>query len=72
MKIRIRPKAGLKVPHPMSQKFLHPDGEMVIRSSYWIRRLRDEEVEEIPLESPKTEIKTTQKQSKKNKVEVES
>ena len=71
MKIKIKPKEGLKVPHPMSQKFLHPDGEMVIRSSYWIRRLRDGEVEEIPVESPKAENKTAQKK-KQNKMEVGS
>jgi hypothetical protein len=73
MKIKIRPKAGLKVPHPLSQKFLHPDGEMVIRSSYWIRRIKDGDVEEISQElSPQAESKTKEKKKSNKSVEVES
>jgi len=69
MKIRIRPKEGLKVPYPMSKRFLNPEGEEVERSSYWIRRLRDKDVEEVQVEKPKPAPK---KNKSTKKMEVES
>lgn len=42
--IKIKPKNGLIVLKPDGSK-LNPAGETVERSSYWIRRLKDGDVE---------------------------
>ena len=62
-KKKIKPtQEGLKVPFPMSNRCLAPDGEMVIWSSYWTRRQKEGSIEEVK-EAPKpkaTKKKITQ------------
>lgn len=69
MKFKLRPKKGVKVPYPMSQRMLSEDGEEVSRSSYWLRRIKDGDVEEV-LE-PKAKASNKKSRSTK-KMEVES
>ena len=44
MKIKIKPKDGLKVVHPDSKRAIAAEGEEVVQSSYWLRRLADGDV----------------------------
>ncbi len=48
------PKKGVKVPFPLSRKFLKESGQLVEMSSYWIRRIKDGDVleGEIKKENP--------------------
>jgi len=44
--LNIKPKAGLDVLDPVSFAPLAADGEAKPRNTYWLRRLRDGDVEE--------------------------
>ncbi len=46
--LHIKPKAGLDVIDPVSFAPLAAEGESKPRNTYWLRRLRDGDVEEIP------------------------
>jgi len=71
-KIMVRPtKKGLKVPFPMSQRFLNEEGEMVHRSSYWIRRMKEGDVEEVKADNAKSS-KSKKTKEKSTSMEVES
>jgi hypothetical protein len=48
--IHIRPLKGLRIPHPLSRKELRQTGEWVERTTYWIRRLHQGDVEIVPEE----------------------
>lgn len=49
----VRPKIGLTVPMP-DGTILPPEGATVPRDTYWLRRLRDGSVTQIPtLKDPK-------------------
>lgn len=57
--MHVKPKAGGQVPDPDKGGFLPPDGRHVELTSYWLRRLRDGDVEEVP-------AKTKPKESRKS------
>lgn len=45
--IRIKPRAGLRVLYPGTTQALPAEGGSVPASSYWLRRLRDGDVEKV-------------------------
>jgi hypothetical protein len=45
--IRLKPRAGLLVPYPGTNKPLPAEGANVTDSTYWRRRLRDGDVEVV-------------------------
>lgn len=49
--VTLRPKAGLRVPDPKTGKPIAAEGQRVRLDRYWLRRLRDGDVE--PVEKPK-------------------
>lgn len=76
--MKVKPtKEGLKVPYPLSQRYLKAEGEKVPNSKYWRRRLKEKcvvEVDETKAptgEKIKAPAKTSAK-SRTNKMEVES
>lgn len=44
MKIKIKPKEGLKVVHPDTKRAISAEGEEVEQTSYWLRRLAEGDV----------------------------
>ncbi|MBI4209527.1 MAG: DUF2635 domain-containing protein [Deltaproteobacteria bacterium] len=57
VEIFLKPRSGLKVRDPKTHRPLPPEGMKVRKSVYWMRRLRDRDVEiikPIPL-NPHTE-----------------
>lgn len=52
--IKLKPAKGLKVKKPNDLTWLNEEGEEVEKDSYWIRRLKDGDVELI---TPKTRKK---------------
>lgn len=44
MKIKVKPKEGLKVVHPENGRALAAEGAEVEQSSYWLRRLAEGDV----------------------------
>lgn len=53
----LKPKVGLSVPHPLSKRFLLAEGESVIYSTYWRRRVLDGDVSIIEkIEKQKPEV----------------
>lgn len=57
----IKPKEGLKVRNPETGKHLNKDGEIVKNSSYWLRRLNDQDVilvKEIAVKKTESKNKT--------------
>ena len=44
-RIHVRPKAGLQIFDPMTRRPIPEDGAVVARTPYWLRRLRDGDVE---------------------------
>jgi len=71
--IKVKPRKDLKVPYPESRRFLPAQGADVPRNRYWIKRLKDgdvEEVESAPKEEKKDdakEVKTDEAPKKKTK-----
>lgn len=47
----LKPKEGLEVHHPRSPKKLKAEGERVVKSTYWQRRLWDGDVFEYQPEA---------------------
>jgi len=47
-RVYVKPAEGLKVRHPDARRHLHAAGEAVPRTSYWLRRLADGDVSEVP------------------------
>lgn len=43
----LKPKDGLNVPNPLTKLNLNKDGEPVVMSTYWVRRLKDGDVVEV-------------------------
>ena len=76
MKIKLKPaRPGLKVPFPMSKRYLLEDGESVEKSSYWCRRMAEgdaveckEDSKKEPIKAPKKEVEPKIKKSKASKV----
>lgn len=65
MKIKIKPKEGLKVIKPQSKMALKEEGEEVEQSTYWLRRI---ECGDVILEKPvQQESSKDQKSSKGGK-----
>ena len=68
--LKIKPRAGVLVPYPMSNKMLNKDGADVEKSSYWLRRIKDGDVIEIKPEpkqeiiKPKSKVKTKKETNK--------
>lgn len=60
-RILVKPKAGLHIRDPKTTLPLPPEGRVVEKRSFWLRRAREgavtiEKVEE-PKEAPKTKVK---------------
>lgn len=52
--IKVKPVQGAVVRDPETKKLLAASGEMKPQNSYWLRRLRDGDVEEVkPLKGAK-------------------
>lgn len=51
--VNVKPKAGLPIRKENGQ-LLAEDGELVIASAYWARRLNEGDIVEVAAESPKT------------------
>lgn len=72
-KMKLRPtRKGLKVPFSMSQKYLKEEGESVKMSSYWIRRMKEGDVEEVKEEEKPKAVSKKKTRSTTKKVEAES
>lgn len=62
-KIFVKPKDGKRVMDPATKRALLPEGGLVEKTSYWMRRLAGGEVELVeqkqstPVVKPKVEIK---------------
>ena len=65
-KVLLKPKEGLKVPHPLSNRFLDPKGEKVSLVSYWARRLQDGDVEVVEKERPSAKKESPVKSKERN------
>jgi hypothetical protein len=50
-RIMIKPQNNLKVYNPISKKFIAPEGEIVLESTYWLRLERQGDIK-ITLEKP--------------------
>lgn len=61
MKIHIMPAKGKKVRRPDTKEFLSENGELVEKSSFWVRRLQDQDVVLIQPQ----EVKEAKKQGDK-------
>lgn len=59
--IFVKPSPGLVVRDPINGQILAAEGEVKPRSTYWLRRLRDGDVQEGPL--PAAEVPATEKRS---------
>ncbi len=72
-KFTIKPsREGLKVPYPMSgTRFLSADGDSVLKSSYWIRRIMQGDAVEVKEEKKKVK-KEEVKKSKKSEASLKS
>jgi hypothetical protein len=46
--MRVQPKPGVLVRHPVTKQPLPPGGAEVEDSSFWLRRLRDGDVGAVP------------------------
>jgi len=57
--MHVKPIAGRQVPDPEKGGILPSDGRVVELTSYWLRRLRDGDVVEVP-------AKTKPKESRKS------
>lgn len=57
--MHVKPNAGRQVPDPEKGGILPSDGRVVELTSYWLRRLRDGDVVEVP-------AKTKPKESRKS------
>jgi hypothetical protein len=57
---RIKPKAGLSLRKENGQP-LAAEGETVVVTSYWLRRLQDGDIEEIAAPEPAAETTTKAK-----------
>ncbi len=59
----VKPQPGLQVFDPVSRDNLPPEGRIVPRDPYWVRRLRDKDVIEtvIGVEVEETETRQTPK-----------
>jgi len=51
MKQTLKPKAGLLVRDPITMEPLKADGDPKEMNSYWRRRMKDGEVEEVKIKS---------------------
>jgi hypothetical protein len=51
MQIYVKPKAGLKIMNPVTKRAISAEGEMVVSSSYWSRRISDGDIEVIEQKS---------------------
>ena len=57
--LKVRPKAGLKVPRPMSNRFLPGDKVSEVPADpYWMRRLKEGSIELVKKEKKKAKAKT--------------
>lgn len=54
MKIFVKPKSGLKVVRPDTKQPIKPEGELVIKSSYWLRREAEGDVTISAVEGEKS------------------
>lgn len=64
MKICIKPKDGLKIVKPETGLHLKAEGEHVIQSTYWLKRLAEGDV--ILIEEKETQTKLESPKSKKS------
>lgn len=62
--MNIKPVGGKSVPDPERGGILPPEGRNVEPSSYWLRRIEDGDVVEVPAES-ETQAKPTTTPSRK-------
>ncbi len=46
----VKPSPGLKIRDPDLKDFLPDDGREVPNTDYWLRRVRDQDVIEVPAE----------------------
>lgn len=65
MKIFVKPKSGMTVVKPETAQHLSAEGEHVIQSSYWLRRIADGDV--ILIEEKEKEQTQTKLESPKSK-----
>ena len=61
MEIRVRPKNGARVLNPATYSPLAERGEVVPQNSYWLRRLKCGDVEEVKAVSKKHAVSKKQK-----------
>lgn len=66
----IKPKAGLKIRHPKSKLFLKEEGEEVLLSTFWRRRLQDGDVVEVVKSEVKEKVVDSKKEVSKKEVKV--
>jgi len=65
--LKVRPKAGLKVPRPMSNRFLPGDKVSEVPADpYWMRRLKEGSIELAKAEKKKPKAKAKSKTEKEN------
>lgn len=70
MKKLLRPKKGTLVRYPNSSRCLSENGDLVEINAFWLRRLKDGDVEALEAEIfIQDEEKPTKKASKKKKTE---
>ena len=56
--MRVKPAPGLKVRDPKSMKFIPEEGiELKELNTYWVRRIQDGDVLEVPSQEPTEEKK---------------
>ena len=53
--LRLKPAPDRRVRHPGDGRLLDPAGETVPADAYWLRRLKDADVVQIPAASAKKE-----------------
>ncbi len=62
--IFVKPKEGLKIKRPDTQRLLAPQGEDVPKSSFWLRRLADGDVTIVAKQQQAAPKKVADKQEK--------
>lgn len=60
----VKPKKGLLVKDPVTLQYLPEKGKRVTDNSFWRRRLRDGDVEEVVQKSIETKIDDSKKSKK--------
>jgi hypothetical protein len=65
MNIFVKPKTDLKIMKPETATFLNSEGELVLQTSYWLRRISDGDVILIE-QKEQTQTKLDSPKSKKS------